>query len=259
MSDYASGLPIRSEADGTDERVHTKIVDFTSPAGVDKQMEVSEKLAHIRNFGQDPAGTKVQLRLSQEGFANANGDYDGTTNTRPSSQGVILHDRVATPAQADQNFRPTGVASSDGSNAKAADVAIRDENGNAFTTSNPLPVTMVDSEGVEVNDFKQDASVAANASVNHDYTVTALKTMKLQQIEASGSGKMKLEVQAETAAASGVFTTKWVLFNSTANPNISLWIKELLSQVAGAKIRLIKTNLDNQPQNLYSTISGHEI
>ena len=31
MADYDSGLPIRSEADGTDERVQVKIVDKTNP------------------------------------------------------------------------------------------------------------------------------------------------------------------------------------------------------------------------------------
>lgn len=258
MSDYNSSLPIRSQADGTDERVHSKLVDFADPGGADKQMEVSEKLAHVRNHGADPGGVKRQLLLSEEGFANTNGDYDAANNTRPASAGVILHDRVATPGQADQNFRPTGVASSV-DNAKCVDVAIRDEAGNPFTAANPLPVTMVDSEGTEVNDHNKSVAVAPGGSVNHDYTVTALKTLKLQQIECASSGKMKVEVAVETAPASGTFNNKWVQFSSTANPNCSLHIKELISQAAGAKIRVIKTNLDNQAQDLYSTISGHEI
>lgn len=257
MADYNSGLPVRSEADGTDERLHVKVVDGASPS---QRMTVDADLnAHVEVHGNNPAGADTVQLLSEEGFANSNGDYDATNNSRPSSSALILHDRVASPAEADQNFRPTGVASSDGSNAKAMDVALRDESGNAFTTSNPLPVTLVDSEGDEVNDYLKSTAVAAAASANHDYTVTALKTLKLSQVNAAASGKMKIEIQAETGVASGVFNTKFVGFNSTANPNIQFDLKELLTVAAGVRVRVIRTNLDNQAQDLYSTISGHEI
>ena len=36
MADYDSGLPIRSEVDGTDERVHVKIVDGTTDPAVNQ-------------------------------------------------------------------------------------------------------------------------------------------------------------------------------------------------------------------------------
>jgi hypothetical protein len=215
--------------------------------------------AKVAAYANNPAGTDTALLVSEEGFANSNGDYDAATNTRPASAAVILHDRVATPGEADQNFRPTGVASSDGSNAKAIDVAIRDEAGNAFTSSNPLPVTFVDSEGDEINDYLVSSAVAAGASVNHDYTVTALKTLKASQISCAASGKAKFEVQVETGVATGVFNTKFVKFNSAAEPNCDFNIKELISIAAGVRIRVIRTNKDNQAQDLYSTISGHEI
>jgi hypothetical protein len=41
-----------------------------------------------------------------------NGDYDGATNLTPDSVGAIFHDRVASPAVADQNKRTTGAAAS---------------------------------------------------------------------------------------------------------------------------------------------------
>ena len=54
MSDYKSGLPVRSEADGTDERLQTKIVDATSPDT--QQMEVdSDNNAHVEVHGNNPA------------------------------------------------------------------------------------------------------------------------------------------------------------------------------------------------------------
>lgn len=56
------------------------------------------------------------------------GDYDGATNLTPDSAGLIVHDRAAAPAVADQNKRTTGAAaSSDG--VVAANVHGQDVNG----------------------------------------------------------------------------------------------------------------------------------
>lgn len=131
---------------------------------------------------------------------------------------------------------------------------IRDEAGVAFSNTNPLPVSVVDVEGTEVNDYNTVASVAAGATSNHDYT--AAGAFKLRTIWASASSKLKIEVQIETAAASGVFNTVFVAFNSTAAPNIEIPIKDAISVVSGARVRVIRTNRDNQAQDVYSTISG---
>jgi hypothetical protein len=100
--------------------------------------------------------------------------------------------------------------------------------------------------------------VAKGASVNVDYTVSAGKTFYTDQFWATGSGLMKLQVQYETAAASGIFNTFWVAFNSTATPAILIPVPNEKTQVTGARIRMIVTNLDNQAQDLYTTLSGTE-
>lgn len=130
----------------------------------------------------------------------------------------------------------------------------------AVSATNPIPVAFSpDPIGTEVIDYKTNAAIAAAATSNHDYTVSAGKTLLLSQIEATGSGKMKIEVQVETAAASGVFTTKFVQFNSTANTNMSIQTGSPLSIITGAKVRIIRTNLDKAAQDLYSTIVGQEV
>lgn len=135
-----------------------------------------------------------------------------------------------------------------------------DETGTAFSDSNPVPVYNVDNAGGSpVNDLKTATAVNAASSDNHDYTVTALKTLHLRQIESSASGKAKMEVKVETAALSGVFTTYWVQFNSTANPNMHIESIDPILVGPGVRVRVTMTNLDNQAQNLYSTISGFEI
>ena len=130
----------------------------------------------------------------------------------------------------------------------------------AINSDGSINVAITDSvAGDSVNSYNTSAALAAGASSNHDYTVTALKTLHLNQIHASASGKLKIEIQIETAAASGVFNTKFVAFNSTANPNIDLSMNNHLDAVAGAKVRIIRTNKDLLSQDVYSTISGSEV
>lgn len=255
MADYNSGLPVRSEADGTDERLHVKVVDGITPS---RRMTVDSDLnAHVEMHGNDPAGTDRVVRTSEQGALTPDGVYNASTNTKPGNSGMIAHTRSATPGDATQNKRVTSVTGS--GNREALDVAITDENGAPFTESNPLPVTFVDSEGTEINNYNTTSSLAALGSSNHDYTVTAAKTLKLSQIWAAGSGKIKIEVRIETAAASGTFNTIFVGFNSTSAPNVKVPVNENVTVAAGVRVRVIRTNRDLQPQDVYSTISGHEI
>lgn len=256
MADYDSGLPIRTEADGTDERVHVKIVDGTSPA-VNQMTVDSDKNAHVEVHGNNPAGGDETLRLSEIGALTPDGVYDGTNNTKPGNVGIIASQRNATPGDSTQTQRLTSVTNG---TKRLLDISMHDENGDAYSATNPLPVTSVDSEGDEINNFlASPVDVAVNASENHDYTVSALKTLKLSQVWASASGKMKIEVQIETGVATGSFVTRFVGFNSTASPNIEIPIRENIAVAAGVRVRVIRTNRDNQPMALYSTISGHEI
>lgn len=258
MADYNSGLPIRSEADGLDERLHSKLVDFADPGGVDKQVEVSEKLLHNRNFGQDPAGVKVQQRLSQLGETAVDGTYDGTNNTNPANIGLVTQERNAASSDVRQTMKPTSIRGTVDTTKVALDIALNDENGNAYTDKNPLPVTIEESEGVEICNYQTSSAVAKDASVNHDYTVTALKVLLLSNIWTSASGKMKIVVAVETGVGTGVFTPKKVGFNSTANPNVPMPFDKTLTVAAGVRVRVTLTNLDNQAQDLYSTVEGIE-
>jgi hypothetical protein len=256
MADQNTSLPVRSQADGTDERLHVKIVDGTNSPAVNQTEVDSDNNLHVEIHGNDPASTDRVVRTSELGALTPDGVYDVANNTIPGNVGVIASVRDAAPSDTTQTQRLTAVTNG---TKRLLDVSIHDENGAVFSASNPLPVTSVDSEGTEVNDYNTAAAVAAAASSNHDYTVTAATTLKLSSIWAAASGKMKIQVQVETAVASNTFTTRFVGFNSTANPNISVPIGENISVAAGVRVRVIRTNLDNQAQDLYSTISGHEI
>lgn len=161
-------------------------------------------------------------------------------------------------------------------NSSAVKAQLQDDNGTAITLGqkvmassipvvissdqSPIPVSFsVDNNGTEVNSYNTASAVAGGATSNHDYTVTALKTLLLTQIVATSSGKAKIEVQVETGVASGVFNTRFVQFNSTANPNMIIELKSVISVAAGVRVRVIRTNKEILAQDVYSTISGQEV
>lgn len=157
-----------------------------------------------------------------------------------------------------QDGAGNAITSSAAGGTRPLDTALRDPSGALYSSSNPIPVAFsADITGTEVDAYNTASAIAAAASSNHDYTVTALKTLVLTQIEASASGKMKIEVQVEGPAST--FTSKFVQFNSTAFPNMSIQLKAPISVAAGLKVRIIRTNLDKTAQDVYSTICGQEV
>ena len=254
MADYDSQLPIRSK-DDVDERVLVKHQDGDDPSGVGRTQEISEKKAHIRNFNKDSDGNDQEVLVSQEGHNLTNGDYDASLNKRPSSQGLIVSDRSAAPDETTMNSRPTAVVGED--DTVCLDVAIRHSDGDRIDENNPLPVFVADNPATEIQEFDQAADIGKNASSTHTYTTTS--EFRKLSANCSSAGHAKFVLQVETGVASGVFNTIDVQFNSTANPNVVLGLKNPAPVISGVIVQVVKTNLDNQPTDLYSTINGLEI
>lgn len=260
MSDYNSSLPIRTETSGD---AAVKVVDgtITSQAlSVDSSGRIVTKI-------QDSSGNAIN---STAGAVNIVGSV--TQGTSP----WVTHDN-GLPTTVDTNYGTVGASTlrsaaqignatgaSDFNNGAsgaqtlrvAANLAVAGAN---VTATNPVPVVFEDAPGTHVNDYKAASAVAAAASDNHDYTVTAGKTLHLTQIEAAASGKAKMLVTVETGVASGVFTTYWAKFNSASDTNMSIILQNDILVAAGVRVRLVMTNKDNQSQDLYSTISGYEL
>jgi hypothetical protein len=130
--------------------------------------------------------------------------------------------------------------------------------GVANSPTNPIFVSEADIPGTAVDFYTDSVAVAKAATATIDYTVTAGKTFYTKQHYASASGLIKLEVKYETAAGSGTFNTFWVGFNSSATPAILIPTPTNKSEVAGARIRYIVTNLDKGAMDIYTTLSGIE-
>ncbi len=247
MSDYKSSLPVRSEADA-DERVQVKIVDSTT---VSQQMIVdADSNAHVEVHGNNPAGSDEVLRMSELGHAAIDGVYDGTNNTDPSQVGLVVHTRNATPGDTHQVIRQTGITAG---SVHSADIALHDEDGLAYSSTNPLPVYVASTPGTEVVNYDTQAALAAAASDTHSYAVTT-GVFELSRVWASGSAKMKVEVQYYDGVSAATIA---VGFNSTAQPNVAIEFPPyIVTGAAGREVRVVRTNLDNQASDVYSTIMG---
>jgi hypothetical protein len=160
---------------------------------------------------------------------------------------VKLYDSTAT--------NPMEIDSDNDGHVKAK---LRDDSGAAFgTEANPVFVAGAEDPGDEIEDYQTTVDLAKNSTSNHDYTVTTAKTFKGLTLFVSASGEFKVELQKETAAASGIYNTLYVGFAQASSPYLQIDLKKVFKQVADAKVRVKIENRDNQ-QDVYSTLVGIE-
>lgn len=273
MADYNSSLPVRTENNGD---VAAKIVDgtVTSQAlGVDSSGRITTKLndgagnsiastSSALNVQVQNNGTNVDTNFGTVGantlrtaaeVGNATGAADFNYGTVGAQTLRVASQLGNSTGAADYNNGVTGAQTL----RTAANLAVGGAN---VSNTNPVPVQLTSALiGSSVNDYNTVASVAAGSTSNHTYTITAAKTFNGKKIWASASGKLKIEVQISPDGAT--YTSKWVGFNSTANPNISIDLDELvfLESGTGSTIRIIRTNEDKASMDVYSTISGTEV
>lgn len=231
----------------------TGAADFNFGAASAQTLRVAAlpgNAAGIADFNFGTVGAQTIRTAAEIGNATGAADFNYGTVTAQTVRSAAQVGNAT--GAADYNNGATGAQTL----RVAANLAVAGAN---VTAANPVPVTIEDVPGTHINDYKDATSIAANASDNHDYTVTAGKTLHLQQLEASASGKAKMVVSVETGVATGVFNTVFVQFNSTATPNMSIHIDDDILVAAGVRVRVVMTNRDNQAEDLYSTICGFEV
>jgi hypothetical protein len=284
MADYSSSLPARTESAGD-------IDVFISDATTSSQKLKVNADGSIDTNTSLPSGTAVEITDGSDTLAvNADGSINAAVTATDLDIRALTNADVVTVEDGGGSLTVDGTVAAtqsgtwnigtvasitndvniaDGGNSITVDavdldirdltatdvvsVNLRDDGGTAFSATNPLAVTMVsDQLGDEVVDFNTSASVAKDASVNHDYTVTAAKTFLGQNVWVSGSGKLKAQVLVDGAIV-------FVAFNSTSNPNIDIPMDKIVKAGATEVVRITLTNRDNQAQDLYSTLTGIEV
>lgn len=256
-----SGLPVRTAADGTDERVHVKVVDGTISPAVNQMKVDSDNAAKVLTTGHDPGGVNRTLRTSEIGALTPDGVYNAANNSKPGNTGIIASSRSAVPGDATQTQRITAAAPTDSSNTIPLDVAIRDSSGNAWTPANPVPVTIVDPAASLTDIFSEvDAlAVAINATANMDYAVITGHTAHLSKVICSSSAKGRFELQ--TSVDGTTFVRLMVKYGTAANPNVEFDLGGRTYALAfgtGAKFRIAFKNTDNAIQDAHTLFIGYQ-
>lgn len=269
MADADTRLPVRALA--TDVTVEVANASGTT-------INPAEEFAQ----GSTTSGQKGPL--SQAAVNTAAPTYvDGTT--APLTMDANGNLRVlTTPATGDQNInidKYGGVSTTLGQKASAASIPVVIANdqstvpvnetqvgGNAIavgagttssgtqrvvlpTDQSAIPVNPVDTQ-VELPQYNTAAAVAANASSTHSYTPGS--TVSLDGFDASSSGQCKWEFQYGTT---GSETTKVVKFTSKGQLEVSFRFPHPIQITAAMTVKLIRTNMDNQALDVYSTIMVH--
>ena len=258
MADYDSSLPVRTESPGD---VDIFISDSTTPTqkllvNADGSIDVNTSF---------PPGSQIEitdgtdtLEINADGSVNVAATDLDIRDLSASQDNVAISDGTDTLAVNADGSINTVVTATDldirdltaASDSVAAHLF--DETGTAYSAANPLAVAVAaEQAGTEIVDYNTSASIAKNASVNHDYTVSGGVTFYGEELWVSGSGKLKAEVLVNGA-------TVFVAFNSTATPNIRIPLEKMVKASAAQVVRITITNRDNQPQDLYSTLTGVE-
>lgn len=255
MSEKVMGQPVRSAKDGLDQTVIVKLTDGTT--GTVNQMTVdADKNAHVEMHGNDPAGLDRVARMSETGGVQSDAVYDGATNTKPSTQGLIVQERNAAASDVRQTMRPTAKRGSVDTDVVCLDVAIRDEDGNKFTDQNPLPVYMAQDPGTEIHEPAFEADVVAGATTVQTYAIGVGTVFELHQVLASSSGLVTGVL--ELTLDGSTYSRLMALRNSVSNPTAEFAPKvpKSISGGAAVALRLTITNRDEEPFDIDSMLVG---
>lgn len=121
-----------------------------------------------------------------------------------------------------------------------------------LATNQPtVPVSFSASLRTPRVEYNTAAAVAASASSTQSFTPAS--NFRLQDVYFAGSGQGKVEIQWGNT---GSETTKVVLYTSKGTLNAHWELKEPVQITPAMTVKLIRTNQDNQSQDLHSSIQG---
>src|SRR5574343_12799 len=217
MVDFASSLPIRTESAGD---VIVQVSDSTIPS---QRLLVNAD----GSINTNATLTATDLDIRDLAFATDKVDVTGSSVTITATDLDIR----------DLSHSQDSIKIGDGTDLLA------------INSDGSINIKIVDkSPGNEVIDYNTNNALAAHATGVHTYTSTG--NFYLTHIEASGSDKMKITINVNGSP-------KFVQFNSTASPNMSLKLDQPILVTTGQTVTIERLNRENQPQDVYSTIMGY--
>lgn len=125
----------------------------------------------------------------------------------------------------------------------------------AINTDGSINVNVVQAPlSDEIHDFDQASAVVGFGTSNHDYTVVNTSAI-ITGVYVGASGDAKFEIQKNNGAG---FSTVAVAF-TTGKQGDSKLVEFPTPLEATTSMRVIRTNRENQAQDLYSTIMGRDV
>lgn len=225
--------------------VKVQVVDgstLTQKLAVDANGKVSAKVS--KDTSDNAAANPIYTQLS-----------DGTNAIGATGNGLDVNIKgvsaTAVPVSADGSANTVGnpifIELSDGTNPLG-------------TVTNPVYATVTESSSGSIRKYDKAAAVAGDGgSANHDYTVTALKTLTLSAITVSAGGASRFDVILDAAGTPETIDTFHV------PPSGGTVVKDYtalgITLAAGLVIRITKVNNEKSASatlDLYSTINARE-
>ena len=117
-------------------------------------------------------------------------------------------------------------------------------------------VSIDETPGAEICNYQTTATVGANSTTNHDYTITSTKTFTKMKVLVGARGAVKVSVGTWDGTT---FVTKAVYFQQVQNNNMMDFPMFQPLGDGTLKVRIIIENKDGQSSDVYSTLQGLEI
>lgn len=170
---------------------------------------------------------------------------DSSATTQPVS-GTVIANQGTSPWVVNQTQVSGTAVSVNTGNSDAGTQRV------VLASDQPAVNVNVSDTTVELPQYNTVASVAANATSTQTYSPGS--TVKLDGVDASASGQMKVEIQYGTTGAEA---TKAVFFVTKGNLNLTWRLPHPVSITNTMSVKVIRTNMDNQAMDVYSTIQVH--
>jgi hypothetical protein len=245
MADFDSQLPIRSLAANN----CTEIAD-SGGTTIDPVEEFAQSSA---TAGQKGALIQGAVTTAAPSYTTGNTDplslttsgllrVDGSGSTQPVSGTVTAN-------------AGTGTFDTNLAQVAGTATAVNTGNSNAGTqrvvlaSDQPAVAVTFSAGNTELVDYSTGTGIAANASSTQTYTPAA--AVRVNKITAAASGQMKIEVQW---GVTGSETTQFVTFTSKGNLISDIAIPNGVNLTTTDSVKVIRTNLDNQAMNVYSSV-----
>lgn len=175
----------------------------------------------------------------------ADGVYNGSTNPNPDNIGLIASQRNATPSQLTQTQRLTSVTNG---STRALDVSLSDEDGAAYSATNPLDVLLRNSSGTEIGTISNPVRVDPTGTTVQPVSATQSGVWTVQQGTPPWSvtvASSALPTGAATAGKQDIGNASLASIDSDIDVALSTRASEVTLQSTNTKLDTLITQTDS--------------